>query len=118
MRIGEQDFKRLKEYMLKNYGLNFENKMTLIEGRLSSLVSKMGFTDFHEYVESILKEPTEEKLSTLVSKLTTNYTLFMREPQQYDFLTNTILPELSNRLRRGSSACGAPAVPRGKNRLP
>jgi chemotaxis protein methyltransferase CheR len=101
MKIGEQDFKRLKEYMLKNYGLNFENKMTLIEGRLSNLISKMGFNDFHEYVESVLREPTEEKLSTLVSKLTTNYTLFMREPQQYEFLSDTILPELSDRFRRG-----------------
>ncbi len=67
MKIGEQDFKRLKEYMLKNYGLHFENKMTLIEGRLSNLVLKMGVTDFHEYVESVIREP-REKLSTACVK--------------------------------------------------
>jgi chemotaxis protein methyltransferase CheR len=98
MKIAEQDFRRLKDYMLANYGLNFENKITLIEGRLSNLVSKLGFKDFHEYVDSILRDPTESQLSTLVSKLTTN-TLFMRESRHYDFLTNTILPELCDRTR-------------------
>ncbi len=101
MKIGEQDFRRLKEYMLANYGLNFENKITLIEGRLSNLVTKMGFKDFHEYVDHILKKPTESELSTLISKLTTNYTLFMREPRHYEFLTSTILPELSTKLKGG-----------------
>ncbi len=101
MKIGEQDFRRLKDYMLANYGLNFENKITLIEGRLSNLISKMGFKDFHEFVDSILKDPTDSQLSMLVSKLTTNYTLFMREPRHYEFLTNTVLPEMSERLRGG-----------------
>jgi chemotaxis protein methyltransferase CheR len=101
MKIAEQDFRRLKEYMLANYGLNFENKVTLIEGRLSNLVSKLGFKDFHEYVDSILKDPTESQISTLVSKLTTNYTLFMRESRHYDFLTSTVLPEMNDRARSG-----------------
>lgn len=101
MKIGEQDFRRLKDYMLKNYGLNFENKITLIEGRLSNIISKMGFKDFHEYVESIIREPTEEQISTLISKLTTNYTLFMREPRHYEFLTNVVLPEMSKKVKHG-----------------
>ena len=101
MKIGEQDFRRLKDYMLKNYGLNFENKITLIEGRLSNLIAKMGFKDFHEYVDFILKDPTDSQLSTLVSKLTTNYTLFMREARHYEFLTSTVLPEMSERTRSG-----------------
>ena len=99
MKIEEQDFRRLKDYMLKNYGLNFENKMTLIEGRLSNIILKMGFKGFHEYVESIVREPTEEQISTLISKLTTNYTLFMREPRHYEFLTNVVLPEMSKKLK-------------------
>ena len=101
MKIEERDFRRLKDYMLENYGLNFENKITLIEGRLSNLISKLGYKDFHEYIDSILREQTEEQLSTLVSKLTTNYTLFMREPRHYDFLTHTVLPEMSERIKHG-----------------
>ncbi|MGI5970225.1 MAG: CheR family methyltransferase [Oscillospiraceae bacterium] len=101
MKIAEQDFNRLKDFMLNNYGLNFENKTALIEGRLSNLILKMGFSNFHEYVESVLKRPTEEKLSILVSKLTTNYTMFMREPRHYEFLTSNVLPEICPKVRNG-----------------
>ncbi len=102
MKIEEKDFKRLKEFMLLNYGLNFENKISLIEGRLSNHISKKGFQGFHDYVDCILKNPSEEELSTLVSKLTTNYTFFMREPRHYDFLREHVLPELSEKVKGGN----------------
>jgi chemotaxis protein methyltransferase CheR len=101
MKLEDRDFKRIKEFMLANYGLNFENKSTLIEGRLSNLIAKQGFSNFHDYFESVLKDPTDEKLSILITKLTTNYTHFMREPRHYEFLKGSVLPELEKRVRGG-----------------
>lgn len=116
MRIEVRDFNRIKDYMLKNYGLNLENKTTLIEGRLSNQILKSGFGNFHDYVEYVLSDPSEEQLNLLVSKLTTNYTFFMREPQHYEFLTGVALPELkkkikSNELKIWSAGCSSGEEP-------
>lgn len=94
MKIEERDFIRIKEYMLSNYGINLENKSTLIEGRLSQIVMKEGFESFRDYTDAILKHPGSDMLQTMVSKLTTNYTYFMREPQHFDFMTANALPTL------------------------
>jgi chemotaxis protein methyltransferase CheR len=93
MKIEQQDFKRIRDYMMDNFGINLEHKMVLIEGRLSNLVLKSGFKDFHSYFEHVLKDRTGEQIDLLVNKLTTNYTFFMREEQNYKFLMNTVLPE-------------------------
>lgn len=94
MDLNEFDFRRITDYMLTNYGINLENKSTLINGRLSNLVLRSDFKSIHEYVEYALNDRTGEELSRLVSKLTTNYTFFMREPQHYDYLEKIVLPEL------------------------
>ncbi|GKZ07586.1 MULTISPECIES: hypothetical protein [Paraclostridium] len=86
MELTNQDFLRLKNYMYNNYGINLENKRTLIETRLLLMVKKLGFTDFKSYIDNLMKDSTGEQASTLVEKLTTNFTYFMREEQHYDFL--------------------------------
>ncbi|MEN2257873.1 protein-glutamate O-methyltransferase CheR [Paraclostridium benzoelyticum] len=91
MELTNQDFLRLKNYMYNNYGINLENKRTLIETRLLLMVKKLGFTDFKSYIDNLMKDSTGEQASTLVEKLTTNFTYFMREEQHYDFLKNEIL---------------------------
>ncbi|MGE4484086.1 MAG: protein-glutamate O-methyltransferase CheR [Oscillospiraceae bacterium] len=101
MKIYEQDFRRIADYMLSNYGINLENKMTLISGRLSNLVMKSKFQNMHDYIEYMLGDPTEEEVSLLVAKLTTNYTFFMREPQHYEFLEKTVLPGITARNKLG-----------------
>lgn len=46
MKIEQQDFRRIKDYMRQNYGINLENKAVLIEGRLSNLVLRSGLKIF------------------------------------------------------------------------
>lgn len=94
MEISQSDFRLVAEFMLKNYGINLENKMALISGRLSGEATKSGYNSIHDYVTHALSDPKGAELSQLVTKLTTNYTYFMREPQHYDFLRSTALPEL------------------------
>lgn len=116
MNLNELDFRRITDYMLSNYGINLENKSTLISGRLSNLVLRSGFKSIHEYVDYALRDPSGEELSRLVSKLTTNYTFFMREPQHYDYLDKTVLPELLDKnsfgdLRIWSAGCSSGEEP-------
>lgn len=92
--ISTQDFRRLVAFMKKNYGIDLSQKQQLITGRLSSTVSAKGFPSFTEYVDHIMKTRDPGDIDTLINKLTTNYTFFMREKTHFDYFRNTILPWL------------------------
>ena len=87
-------------------------KASLIEGRLSTIISRAGFSCFGDYIAFVKNDKTGRQASLLVSKLTTNYTYFMRERQHYDFLRDVALPELKprivdNDLRIWSAGCSS-----------
>ena len=89
----------LVNYMRDHYGVNLEQKLTLVEGRLWSVINQKGFTTLGEYFNYVKNDKTGEEAKTLVTRLTTNYTYFMREDQHYKFLVNNILPPLKASLR-------------------
>lgn len=91
MKLTNNDFLRLKTFMYKNYGINLENKRTLIETRLAIVVKKLGFNDFKSYIDNLMRDKTGEHASIIVGKLTTNFTYFMREEAHFEFLKNEIL---------------------------
>ncbi len=104
MQLSDQDFYRLRDYMYDTFGINLAQKRVLIESRLSMLVTQKGFRDFTEYIEHIMKDPSGKEISILVSKLTTNFTYFMREEQHFEFLRKTALPEMMPRIRDNNLA--------------
>ena len=91
MELTNKDFVRLKNFMYNNYGINLENKRTLIETRLVLMVKRLGFADFNSYIDSLMQDKSGEQVSVLVEKLTTNFTYFMREEQHFEFLKDEVL---------------------------
>ncbi|MDE7281727.1 MAG: hypothetical protein K2N36_08315, partial [Ruminiclostridium sp.] len=51
-----------------------------------------GFNSFKDYLDFALSDKTGNETIQLVNKLTTNHTFFLREPEHFTFLKNTILP--------------------------
>lgn len=94
IKLTDNDFERLVDYMKKNYGINLEKKRVLIEGRLSNMIQTRGFKSFKEFIDFAFADKTGKETMQLVNKLTTNHTFFMREPEHFDFLRKTILPYL------------------------
>ena len=90
MKLTNNDFIRLKTFMYNNYGINLENKKTLIETRLAIVVKRLGFNDFKSYIDNLMRDKTGEQASIIVGKLTTNFTYFMREEAHFEFLRNEI----------------------------
>lgn len=90
MKLTNKDFLILKNFMHSNYGINLENKKTLIETRLAMMVNRLGFRDFNSYIDNLMKDKSGEQVSLLVDKLTTNYTYFMREEMHFEFLKNYV----------------------------
>jgi chemotaxis protein methyltransferase CheR len=114
--IDDRDFHRLRSYIQENFGLNLEKKRILIEGRLSNSILQAGFDNFTDYLDDIFSDKTGAKIDGLISKLTTNYTYFMREEAHYRFLVQSALPEWvkkikDNDLRIWSAGCSTGEEP-------
>lgn len=97
MKLEDKDFLRLQTYMKENYGIDLSKKRSLIEGRLGNVIQKKGFSDFGPYIDYALSEP--EEVILLVSRLSTNYSFFMREEQHYRHLTQKVLPEWTAKIK-------------------
>ncbi|MDR0381175.1 MAG: protein-glutamate O-methyltransferase CheR [Oscillospiraceae bacterium] len=98
-KIKHDEFIRLVNYMRERYGINLEQKLSLVEGRLWNVINNKGFSSLNEYIECVVNDKSGEEAKMLVTRLTTNYTYFMREEQHYNFLRETILPQAEKLLR-------------------
>lgn len=86
--------------MSNHYGINLEQQLQLVETRLDPVIRTRGFKNYTEYIDYVEKDKTGEEAKILVTRLTTNYTYFMREVEHYKFLQSTILPDLKNKLTK------------------
>ena len=98
--ISDADFRRLADFVKSNYGIDLTQKRQLITGRLSPTIRKMGYQNFTDFVDHLLRQKNQEEITMLLNKLTTNYTFFMREQEHLDYFRNRILPELVRRHQR------------------
>jgi len=93
--ITEKEFKQLTEYVKKNYGINLKTeKKVLVMGRLQGVLLDAGCNSFTEYFEYVLADRTGQAVITLIDKISTNHTFFMRESGHFDFLRDRVLPGL------------------------
>ncbi|MDL2258487.1 protein-glutamate O-methyltransferase [Eubacteriales bacterium OttesenSCG-928-K08] len=93
LKITDAEFDQLVNYMYSRYGINLSRKRALIEGRLGMMLTQRGYTDYASYIRDILNDKTGQEVSTLVSRLTTNFTYFLREEGHYTFLTSHVFPQ-------------------------
>lgn len=92
--ITNHDFKELIGYIKNNYGINLSQKKNLIEGRLSNLLIEKGFDNFSEYLQDVFADSTKMEITSLVNKITTNHTFFMRETAHFTYFEHQVLPYL------------------------
>lgn len=95
IQIRQSEFKELAGYIKSNFGINLEQKMKLIEGRLGNYIKEQGYSEFGQYYEGLLADNTYTELSNLVNRLTTNHTFFMREESHFEYLRDAALPEIT-----------------------
>ena len=116
VKLRQEEFEQLVRYMETQYGINLSQKITLVEGRISSVLEQKGFSKFDDYFAYMMQDRSGEEAKMLVTKLTTNYTYFMREEQHYQYLESQILPELvqtvqDKDLRIWSAGCSSGEEP-------
>lgn len=116
-KISEREFKQLAEYIQSNYGIHLKNeKQTMLVGRLSNVLAEKKFTSFAEYINYIAEDKTGEAAATLIEKISTNHTFFMREADHFNFFKEEVLPQLAKNqkdkdLRIWSAGCSTGEEP-------
>lgn len=91
--ITDTEFNKLAQYVKGNYGINLsEKKKALVMGRLQNILTQKSFDSFSQYYEYIISDKTGEGVTTLINKITTNHTYFMREPDHFVLFKEQVLP--------------------------
>lgn len=103
MTISDSDFRRLASFVQTSYGIDLSQKRQLITGRLSVTIKQLGYKNFSDFVDHLLKTRDEKEVTLLLNKLTTNYTFFMREQDHLDYFRDHIIPEIVRRHERDKS---------------
>lgn len=108
-KYNERNFHFLKEFAKKMTGVTLEDtKQEMVFSRISRLLRKHKIDSFDEYC-SKLEVKDSPLLVEFVNAITTHLTYFMREQHHFDFLRETILPNLINndaqRIRLWSAGC-------------
>lgn len=109
--ISEDEYRKLTDFIYKNYGIKLgEQKKSLVVGRLQNVLLQKNLSNFAEYYDYIVTDKTGEAVSTLIEKITTNHTFFMREVEHFYYFRDIVLPFLartvkSKDLRIWSAGC-------------
>jgi chemotaxis protein methyltransferase CheR len=115
--ITDNEFKKLADYIKNNYGIDLkEEKRPLVTGRLHNVLAQNNFDNFSQYYDYIISDKNGDAVVTLIDKITTNHTFFMREADHFYFFRDKVLPYLANTvkgkdLRIWSAGCSSGEEP-------
>ena len=101
MSITNEEFELLRSLIYKRFGINLtEQKRSLLVGRLQKVLRQSGHASFKSYYETLQNDPTEQALSKLVDRISTNHTYFNREKSHFEFFVENALPNLTAALEK------------------
>ena len=100
--LSDREFVRLSEFIHGECGIKVtEAKKIMLEGRLQKRLRKLGLGSFAAYCEYLFSpEGMEKELTFMIDEVTTNKTDFFREPAHFQFLTESVVPDLTRSRRR------------------
>lgn len=115
--MSERNFRVLKKIAYDVTGINLsDHKQNMIYGRLARRIRALGLRDFDQYCE-LLAQDSSPEIREFVNAITTNLTAFFRENHHFEFVKNSLLPELlrrkqsERRIRLWSAGCSTGEEP-------
>ncbi len=92
MNIADKEFGMIRDFMLNQYGIDLSKKRVLIESRLTQMATQNGYSDFKTFIPAVMSD--QSLVQEMVTRLTTNFTFFLRESVHYDFMVQQAIPEM------------------------
>jgi chemotaxis protein methyltransferase CheR len=117
--LSRKSFMRFANYITSELGIKMpETKMTLVQSRLMRRARELQLGSIDEYGEYFFASSNDGEREYFINAITTNKTDFFREPEHFDYLVRTALPNLRagvdprmSRLNVWSAACSSGEEP-------
>lgn len=113
----DKEFKFISKLVGEKTGIVLSDaKRQMVYGRLSRRLRQLKLTRFSDYCD-MLTSGDEQELIEFTNAITTNLTAFFRENHHFEFLKQTVLPEImkknaaSKRIRIWSAGCSSGEEP-------
>ncbi len=90
LRVTDKEFERFQNFIQSKIGLKFpETKKSLLESRMSSHITRLGFESYGDYFDFLeTQSEFSEEVEFVIDKITTHTTSFFREDHHFNFLVN------------------------------
>ncbi len=96
--LAAREFEQIRQLAHRTFGLDLKlGKEELVSARLRRLVRDGGFHTFQDYYKNVVADRTGAALLAMIDALATNHTSFLREADHFEFLRQTVVPDLARR---------------------
>jgi len=93
--LRTEDFKLLADILVQRSGLALsENKIYLLESRLTPIARKMGLETLDELVAEVRRTKAEPLLKKITEAMTTNESFFYRDGKPFEIFRSFVLPNI------------------------
>ncbi|HON19153.1 MAG TPA: protein-glutamate O-methyltransferase [Salinivirgaceae bacterium] len=93
--LTDKEFNLLSSFIYNEYGIKMPPiKKVMLQSRLQKRLKVLGMRSFKEYCDYVFSAEGSNEVIHMMDVVSTNKTDFFREPIHFDFLRETILPEL------------------------
>jgi len=90
----DSDFKFISSLINQHTGIRLgSTKQELVYARLTKRLRALGLQTFRDYCD-LLRDGNQQELINCINAITTNVTTFFREIHHFEFLEQTVLPDL------------------------
>jgi chemotaxis protein methyltransferase CheR len=115
--MSQKNFDEVKDIAYRLTGIKLtDHKKNMIYSRLARRIRERGLGSFNEYCD-LLGRSGNDETTEFVNAITTNLTSFFRENHHFEYLVETVFPELikknsaSRRVRVWSAGCSTGEEP-------
>ncbi len=111
--LSDQQFKKISRIVYQVSGISLKDgKEALVRARLMKRVRALRMGSIDAYMKLIESDEGVQELGFMIDVMTTNKTGFFREAEHFNFLRETVLPEIKGpRMRFWSAACSSGEEP-------
>ena len=116
-KLSDKDFDRLSKFIYQQYGIKMPKaKHIMLQSRLQKRLRALQMPSFSDYVDYVFSPAGEVEIISMMDVVSTNKTDFFRENQHFEFLMDTVLPELveinrQNFIKIWSAGCSSGEEP-------
>jgi len=99
--MNGQTFAKLQTLIHEQVGIRLDDRQEMVTSRLRRVARAAGFDDVDDYITRVLANPSPERLSEVVDRLSTNHTFFHREAKHFEQLADVLQPLVAQRRQQG-----------------